>query len=160
MKEKLGYVALDFDAEMQSGAQRESCLLPTGHVIELKNERFECTELLFNPQFIRSRFGGIHTLLQSSIIDSNVDEPKELYQNIVLSGGTTLLPGLPERLHNEMALLAPPQTNVRIVAPAERKHAVWIGGSILGSLAAFPERCVTRQEYNDNGPKFVHSKCK
>ena len=68
-------------------------------------------------------------------------------------------PGIGERMTKEMTQLAPSTMKVRVVAPAERKYSVWIGGSILSSLSTFQQMWVTRDEYNDAGPAIVHRKC-
>jgi actin len=67
----------------------------------------------------------------------DMDVRKDLYSNIVLSGGNTMFEGLPERLENEIRALAPKTMKVKCVAPPERKFSVWIGGSILSSLSSF-----------------------
>ena len=72
-----------------------------------------------------------------SIMKCDIDVRKDLYENMVLSGGTTMFPGLVERLQKEMNSLIPSTMKVRITAPAERKFSVWIGGSILSSLSSF-----------------------
>ena len=89
----------------------------------------------------------------------DVDIRKELYGNIVLSGGTTMYPGLAERIHNEIKALAPPTIKLGVVAPPERKYSVWIGGSILASLSTFQQMWVTKAEYQECGPSIVHRKC-
>jgi actin-related protein len=45
---------------------------------------------------------------------------------------------------------------VRIVAPAERKYSVCIGGSILASLNTSQNLWCTKQEYDESGPAIVH----
>lgn len=67
----------------------------------------------------------------------DVDVRKDLYGNIVLSGGTTMFPGIAERLSKEVIKLAPSSMKIKVVAPPERKFSVWIGGSILSSLSTF-----------------------
>ena len=67
--------------------------------------------------------------------------------------------GLPERLEEEVARLAPPKMKVRVVAPPKRKYSTWIGGSIFASLSVFPQMVFTHKEYNETGPWFVHRKC-
>jgi actin beta/gamma 1 len=54
-----------------------------------------------------------------------------------MSGGTTMFPGIPERLSKEVTALAPPSMKIKIVAPPERKFSVWIGGSFVSSLSNF-----------------------
>jgi len=73
---------------------------------------------------------GVHKLAFNSIMKCDIDVRKDLYNNIVLSGGTTLFPGMPERLSKEMTTLAPASMKIKVVAPPERKFSVWIGGSI------------------------------
>jgi actin len=115
--------------------------------------------LLFNPYLGRYNFDGIDQLLFESIIKTDIDVRKGLYANIVLSGGSTMFQGLPERIEKKIVRLAPPTMKVRVVAWPERKYAAWIGGSVLGSLATFPQMLITREEYNDYGVGIVHRKC-
>jgi len=89
----------------------------------------------------------------------DVDVRRDLYNNCVLSGGSTMFPNIDIRLTKEISVLAPASIKVKIVAPPERKYSVWIGGSILSSLSTFQEMWITKDEYDDNGPGIVHRKC-
>lgn len=89
----------------------------------------------------------------------DVDVRKDLYGNIVLSGGTTMYPGIAERLNKEVVALAPSSMKIKVVAPPERKFSVWIGGSILASLSTFQSMWITKAEYDESGPGIVHRKC-
>ena len=80
---------------------------------------------------------------------------KELYQNIVLSGGSTMFPGLKERLHKELTELVPENVEIRIVAPPERRYSVWIGGSILSSLKTFQRLWISKKEYAETGAASI-----
>lgn len=104
-------------------------------------------------------FDGIDQTLFDSIMKYDIGVRKDPYANIVLSGGTTMFTDLPERIEKEIVRLAPPNMKVKVVAPSERKYAVWIGGSILSSLATFPQMVIIHEEYNDSGPRIVHRKC-
>ena len=128
-------------------------------IITIADERFRCPELLFKPHMNGFEFDGIDKTLFDSVMKCDIDVRKDLYANIVLSGGTTMFNGLPERIEKEITTLAPPTMKVKVVAPPERKYAVWIGGSILASLATFPQMVITHEEYNDAGPGIVHRKC-
>jgi len=103
--------------------------------------------------------GGIHEKTFESIMKCDVDIRSELYNNICLSGGTTMFDGLQERMQKEIAALAPAGNKVRVLAPSERKYSVWIGGSILSSLTTFEQMWITKQEYDESGPSIVHRKC-
>jgi len=102
---------------------------------------------------------GIHETTYNSIMKCDVDIRKDLYQNIVLSGGTTMYPGIAERMTKEITALAPPTMKIKIIAPPERKYSVWIGGSILASLSTFQQMWISKQEYDESGPSIVHRKC-
>jgi len=70
-----------------------------------------------------------------------------------------MFPGLTERLTKEVQNLVPGSVKVKVTAPQERKYSVWIGGSVLSSLATFQTMWVTKQEYEETGPSIVHRKC-
>ena len=84
---------------------------------------------------------------------------KELYANVVVSGGSTMFAGFADRLSKELTALAPASMKVKIIAPPERKYSVWIGGSILSSLSTFQQMWISKQEYDESGPSIVHRKC-
>jgi actin-related protein len=163
IKEQLAYVALDYDAEMkksvETSAVERTFELPDGNVINVGNERFRCPEALFQPSLLGKEFGGIQQQMFDTIMNCDMDLRKDLYANVVMSGGTTMYPGINERMTAELKKLVPTSIEVRVVTPPERKYSVWIGGSILASLNTFQENWITREEYDECGPSIVHRKC-
>ena len=70
-----------------------------------------------------------------------------------------MYPGIADRIDKDMKALAPSSMRVNIIAPPERKYAVWIGGSILSSLSTFESMWISKREYDESGPSIVHRKC-
>mmetsp|Transcript_5996 Transcript_5996/g.11171 ORF Transcript_5996/g.11171 Transcript_5996/m.11171 type:complete len:378 (+) Transcript_5996:57-1190(+) len=163
VKEKLCYIALDYDAELKAACEsslvEKTYELPDGNVITVGSERFRCPEVLFQPSMVGKEAHGIHDTTFASVMKCDVDIRKDLYCNVVLSGGTTMFRGIGERMTKELSNLAPTTMKIKVIAPPERKYSVWIGGSILSSLSTFQQMWISKDEYEDSGPTIVHRKC-
>ncbi|KAJ5073118.1 actin-7-related [Anaeramoeba ignava] len=167
IKEKLCYVAEDFDKEIKNSTQsnsiQENFQLPDGKFIKIGNERFICPEVLFNPSLIGMEHQGIHQMIHNSISKCDQDVTKDLYSNIVLSGGSSLFPGIETRTQSEIEKLIEPSMRVNVFRDfsevSGRKNMVWIGGSILASLIPFKDMWISRKNYLEFGSLIVHKKC-
>lgn len=163
IKENVCYVAQDFKSEMEAyekdSNKKADYTLPDGTKIKVGNLAIRTPECLFKPMMIGLDVLSIQDTVNKCITGSDIDIRRELYDNITLSGGTTMFEGLPSRLKNEIQRLVPDIVKVNIIAPKERKFSVWIGGSVLSTLATFQSSWVTSSEYEETGPSIVHRKC-
>ncbi|KAH8860697.1 Actin-related protein 2-A [Schistosoma japonicum] len=172
MKEKLCYVAYDVKQE-QSLALDTTVLvkkytLPDGRVIKVGGELFGAPEALFQPHLIDREGVGISELLFNTIQAADIDTRPAFYKHIVLSGGSTMYPGLPSRLEREIKQLYLQNVlkgdterfakfKMCIEAPPQRKHMVFIGGSVLANIMKNDRRTtwLTRAEYEEKGLKVL-----
>ncbi|KRX60364.1 Actin, acrosomal process isoform [Trichinella sp. T9] len=163
IKEKLCFVARDFEhainAERLNRRLSTSYQLPDGNVIKIGSERFRCPEALFQPSLLGLECCGLHETINISIMKCDLDLRSQLYENVILSGGSTMFPGTEHRMTKELRVLGPDAVNVKIHTPPERKYSVWIGGSIMASLSAFQNMWISYKDYEEHGSAIVHQKC-
>ena len=175
IKEKVCYVGYDLELEKKLALETttvvQSYTLPDGRVIKVGAERFEAPEALFEPRLLDIDGKGLADLVFEVINVSDISVRPELYKHIVLSGGSTMYPGLPSRLEKEMKALylkhvakgdreQAAKLKLRIEDPPRRKHMVFLGGSVLADIMKDKEAFwMTKAEYEEKGVEAVLSKC-
>ena len=157
VKENVAYVSVDYQNEMPSKPPM-TYTLPDGNTIEMTDEHFRCSEILFQPESSGKKLCGLHTMVHDSLMECSVDSRHDLYCKIVLTGGCSMMPGFADRMTKEMRKLIPEAQGLKVLEDtrSEWDVAVWIGGSILASFCLFPSRCVTKQAYEEYGPCAVY----
>merc|ERR1712072_1396501 len=170
MKEELCYVSDNFDEEMDAFQDKTKKFeMPDGTSVEVHAQQIRCPELMFKPSLDGREMPGLHQLTDKTVKDCDLDVRKDLLGNVVMSGGTTMFPNMPERLQNEIQTLVAEATKVKVIAPPERMISVWIGGSILASLSTFSRMWICKESdadatppitgYDEVGPRIVHQMC-
>lgn len=188
IKEKLCYVSYDLELDQRLSEDTtvlvESYTLPDGRVIRVGSERFEAPECLFQPHLVDVEQPGIAEFLFNTIQAADVDVRSSLYKAIVLSGGSSMYPGLPSRLEKELKQLwltkvlkgDPERLNVcrahssfgsdlltksqkfkvRIEDPPRRRHMVFLGGAVLANIMADKhDMWITKQEWEEQGVRAL-----
>lgn len=171
IKEKLCYVSYDlaFDAKLahETTTLVESYELPDGRVIRVGSERFEAPECLFQPHLVDCEQPGMGEMLFNTIQSADVDIRSTLFKGIVLSGGSSMYPGLPSRLEKELKQLWLTKVlhgdstrldkfKVRIEDPPRRKYMVFIGGAVLANIMADKDHMwISKQEWEEQGPRIL-----
>lgn len=167
MKEKLCYVAYDTEQEQKLAQETTSLVeqykLPDGRIVKVAGERFQAPEALFQPNLINIEGCGVAELLFNTIQSAEIDIRSDFYKHIVLSGGTTMFPGLPSRMEREIKQLYLTRVlkgdasklskfKIRIEDPPRRKHMVFLGGAVLADIMKDKESFwMTKQEYEEQG---------
>lgn len=161
IKEELCYVALNFDAELKAATTKSTekvYELPDGNSISVGSERFQCPEVLFQPISVGKEADGIHEMVTRSIGECHEDLQEDLYRNVVLSGGSAMLPGMCERMAKELKAAAPSKIrHVDVIAPS--MYSAWAGGSIVASMSSFQPMWISKGEYGETGARIVNVKC-
>ncbi|XP_034948519.1 actin-related protein 2 isoform X2 [Chelonus insularis] len=171
MKEKLCYIGYNIETEEKLAVETtvlvESYTLPDGRVIKVGGERFAAPEALFQPHLINVEAPGIAELVFNTIQSAAIDIRSELYKHIVLSGGSTMYPGLPSRLEREIKQLYLQRVlkndasklgkfKIRIEDPPRRKDMVFMGGAVLADLTKNRDSFwITKEEYEERGLKVL-----
>jgi len=171
IKEKLCYVSYDLQLDTRLAEETtvlvESYTLPDGRVVKIGQERFEAPECMFQPHLVDVEQPGVAEMLFSTINSAAVDVRSELYKHIVLSGGSSMYPGLPSRLEKEMKQLYltrvlggdPSRLNkfkIKIEDPPRRKHMVFLGGAVLADIMKNRnEFWISREEWFEQGVRSL-----
>lgn len=187
LKEKFCYVGYDLNIENQLGNETtvlmESYQLPDGRNIKLGPERYLAPEILFKPSLIGKESMGIHEMLFDCINSADLDLRADFYSHILLSGGTSMLPGLPSRLKKELQTLydlnadetlkkgyqsvtsrattggaskKKASVNISIEDPPKRKHLVFQGGAVLAKVIEDqPNTWITKRDYEEKGKQVM-----
>jgi actin-related protein 2 len=176
IKETLCYVGYDLDLEKRLALETTTLMatyeLPDGRLIKLGSERFEAPEVLFHPGLIDAESKGMHEVIFDMIQDADIDLRMGFYSHIVLSGGSTMYPGLPTRLEKEIRQLyldrvlkgdksGESKLKLNIEDPPRRKHMVFLGGSVLANIMRDQaDFWVSRKEWKEMGASIIERKCK
>ena len=162
LKEKICEVAEDYDSQIKKCLDQkilEEYNLPDGSKVHIGPEKYQCPELLFQPQFFQKDHYGLHEQTFKSIKRCDEDIEKDLFQNVILCGGSSLFLKIRKKFEKELQSLAPTGKTVKVIAPPERKFSAWLGGAILSSMTNFKNTMfVSKKEWMENGQNVIYDK--
>ncbi|CAG9328305.1 unnamed protein product [Blepharisma stoltei] len=178
IKEKNCYVCKDMDKELLRFNDKaewknyEGIGRTTGAQINAKvgPEMFLGPEVFFSPgKFTRDWDKPLDECLDSTIQGCPIDLRRDLYSNVVLSGGTTLFKNfhhrlqrsMQQRVNDRLARYAassgntPKPIECKINAYKTQRYAVWYGASMFAASPEFSRVVHTREEYLEHGPSIA-----
>eukprot|EP00456_Euglypha_rotunda_P062971 TRINITY_DN5316_c0_g1_i10.p1 TRINITY_DN5316_c0_g1~~TRINITY_DN5316_c0_g1_i10.p1 ORF type:complete len:598 (+),score=118.28 TRINITY_DN5316_c0_g1_i10:165-1796(+) len=155
VKEKYCFCVKDpdkFNAVLKDPKCKVDYILPTKVTITIGKALPSIGEMYFDPRKVSGdkddSIKGIQELIEDSINASELDTRTELLQNILLSGGGTLMKGFVDRLTYELKKTLPHAADaIRIHADKDRQNAVWRGAAVLANLDVFQRKWTKREEY-------------
>lgn len=168
IKEKVCYVASDYKSEglrydQNAEGMSRSYELPDATVITVGPDRYKCPEILFQPSLLGADgadMQGLHELCATAIGKIDTEELRTgMYENVVLSGGSSMLPGIGDRMQNEVSALATDGATVSVISDSQRKYAAWVGASMLGTLPTIKDILITKEEYEEDRENVIAKRC-
>lgn len=155
VKEQIGFVRGD---PSPSDDEEKIFLTHDGIQLCIGRPRYQCTEVLFEPNLSGSQSQGIPKSIIEVIRKTDEDIVDVLADNVLLSGGTTCVTGFTDRVEKGILIHNPTQIKVNVNAPANRKFASWVGGSILSCVDTFKDISITKSEYEESGQSILELK--
>jgi actin-related protein len=161
LKEKVCLVTLEPEKEIPKRQQEvlRQYKLPDGNIIQIGDHLCQVPEVLFGPDQLGIHDPGIPQMVYNSIMMCDTDIQKNLFADIVLSGGNTLFPGFEERLMKELEPRVSIGTPIKITASPDRCFSAWIGASIMSCMSTFKQMWVTSADFKEFGKFVVQRKC-
>eukprot|EP00831_Metopus_contortus_P009436 TRINITY_DN1363_c0_g2_i7.p1 TRINITY_DN1363_c0_g2~~TRINITY_DN1363_c0_g2_i7.p1 ORF type:complete len:433 (+),score=72.33 TRINITY_DN1363_c0_g2_i7:172-1470(+) len=138
--------------------------------VDIGYERFLGPEMFFHPEFISKEWSKpIDEVIDNAIQSSPIDCRRRLYGNIVLSGGSTLVPGFEARLqkgiqarvqerldkYSKISQTPLNPIEVNVLENMAQRFAVWFGGSFLATNPHFESLVHKREAYQEIGPSIA-----
>jgi actin-related protein 2 len=168
------YAAVDQKLEkklaLETTVLEKAFTLPDGSSCKIGQERFEAPEALFQPHLIDVESDGLSLQVWNCIQAADIDVRSRLYEHVVLSGGSTMFPGLSSRLERDMKELFLEKAvkgdrsrlgrfNLRIEDPPRRKHMVFLGGAVMAQLTEeIEENWMSKGEWAEGGLSAIKAR--
>ena len=157
--------SVDFDRSLDTSKARVACVAKCpddepekievqdteDKAVTIGKERSQCTEFLFNPALADMKIDGIDKIAFDTIQSCDSDLHRDLWSNIVVSGGNTMIQGFCERLEDSLGHLRGSSEGIEVTCPEDRNNCVWRGGSALAQSPHFGQLCVTKADYDEYG---------
>ena len=158
IKETMCFVA---NRKKSDEGAEEEFELSDGSCVTVGSERWRCAEVLFDTSSVPGKeLPNLPDLLIRSVKQCDLSIRGPLLSKVMLSGGTSKLPGFRERLLKELTAKAYPTPVALATSPfPDAGEAVWLGGSVLADIESFADMVVRREEYEEEGASVVHSRC-
>ena len=161
--EELCYVSIDPSGEGKkwhnSDKLSRSFRLIDNDFISLEETRYQSVEVLFRnePLSVTKEPGNLAEAVVESIQKCDRDLAKDLYSNIILTGGASKYQGFLERFTREIRMVAPQDIEINVSLSTDGVSSGWIGGSIIASIDIFYDRklWITKEEYDERGSSVV-----
>lgn len=133
-------------------------------LVDVAYERFLAPEVFFQPEIAGLRLQGLPELVDDAVQSCSIDSRRQLYNNVFLSGGSTLFRNFDKRLQLEIQTLVDGRLQsestglpVQVHGHHMQRYAVWFGGSLLSTTDSFLNHCHSKAQYDEYGPSICRA---
>ncbi|KAJ1282642.1 hypothetical protein BS78_03G067400 [Paspalum vaginatum] len=121
-------------------------------------ERFRCPEVLFQPGMIGVDQAGIDEMVSISLRRLMEDESvkERLCQSILVTGGSSLFPGMIPRLESGIQQYRPYPARLKLVRAADPILDAWRGAAAFAASSKFGKQTFSLADYREHGENLFH----
>ncbi|XP_066313890.1 LOW QUALITY PROTEIN: actin-related protein 5-like [Miscanthus floridulus] len=121
-------------------------------------ERFRCPEVLFQPGMIGIDQAGIDEMVSISLRRLMEDESvkERLCQSILVTGGSSLFPGMIPRLESGIRQYRPYLAPLKLVRAADPILDAWRGAAAFAASSKFGKQTFSLADYREHGENLFH----
>lgn len=123
-------------------------------------ERFRCPEMLFQPNLIGVDQSGLDEMAGVSIRRlscKDQDLEDRLTKSILITGGSSLFPGIAERLEAGIRMIRPCGSPIKVFKAADPILDAWRGASAYASNLQFQSQTFSRMDYYEKGEDWLRN---
>ena len=131
--------------------------LPDESKIKIGEERKSCTDIIFDKNLLGKNNLTMDEMIYNSINNIDINLTLKLYEDIILSGGNTLIKGFPEALHQKIKSRNK-NIKVRLFTPKKPQNCSWIGGKVVSSMDNYKNIWISKEDWNEKGENIFKQK--
>jgi len=123
-------------------------------------ERFRCPEILFNPNWIAVDQAGLDEMAGVSIRRLSCKDKgleQRLTNSILVTGGSSIFPGIIERLEAGIRMIRPCGSPIKVVRALDPIMDAWRGAAEYATIPQFHTQTFTRMDYFEKGEDWLRS---
>ncbi|KFQ58768.1 Actin-related protein 5, partial [Pelecanus crispus] len=130
------------------------------HQLFLGTERIRAPEIVFQPSLIGEDQAGIAETMQYVLERYPKEQQAILVQNVFLTGGNTMYPGLKARVQKELLEMRPFQSSFQVHLASSPVLDAWYGARDWAvEHMTREEGWITRKDYEEKGGEYLKEHC-
>ncbi|MBD3194701.1 MAG: hypothetical protein GF317_06585 [Candidatus Lokiarchaeota archaeon] len=158
IKEKYSYISLKpvkDKIDLKTIAAKTTKKI-SNNSFQIGDECFIAPEIIFNPNLLNNTHKSLPQVITQVITNTDEELRKKFYQNILFTGGTSLLQDFGVRMESELKNIIKSNQNFRLLLPEGREYLAWIGASKMISKHPSLIPWISSQDYFEKGKELFN----